>query len=129
MIPPKKVFAYQPVGFLSQKKKKNQMVSPQNGDTRGGPPPLATPLFMPSLPTLSGGFGEVELLRLLLLSQPRLPLFQHRLQHLGAHRDVHHSVHIARDRSVLLNKATVKNRDHNHLNRKVKILLLKLNSD
>ena len=39
----KKVFAYQSVGFRSQKKKK-QMVSPQNGDTRGEPPALATPL-------------------------------------------------------------------------------------
>ena len=41
-----KVFAYQSVGFRSQKKK-TQMVSPQNGDTRGRPPPpppLATPL-------------------------------------------------------------------------------------
>ena len=37
--PKKKVFAYQSVGFRSQKKKK-QMVSPQNGDTRGGPPPF-----------------------------------------------------------------------------------------
>ena len=32
----KKVFAYQSVGFWSQKKTKTQMVSPQNGDTRGG---------------------------------------------------------------------------------------------
>ena len=39
----KKIFAYQSVGFRSQKKKK-QMVSPQNGNTRSGPPPLATPL-------------------------------------------------------------------------------------
>ena len=43
MTKKKKVFAYQSVGFRSQKKKK-QMVSPQNGDTRSGPPPLATPL-------------------------------------------------------------------------------------
>ena len=38
----KKVFAYQSVqsvGFWSQKNKKRQMVSPQNGYTRGGPPP------------------------------------------------------------------------------------------
>ena len=34
----KKVFAYESVGFRYQKKKK-QMVSPQNGDTRGGQPP------------------------------------------------------------------------------------------
>ena len=39
----KKVFAYQSVGFRSQKKKQ-PTVSPQNGDTRGGPP-LATPLI------------------------------------------------------------------------------------
>ena len=36
----KKVYAYQSVGFRYQKQKKTkQMVSPQNGDTRGGPPP------------------------------------------------------------------------------------------
>ena len=40
----KKVFAYQSVGFRSQKKKTNkQMVSPQNGDTQGGPPPFPPP--------------------------------------------------------------------------------------
>ena len=40
----KKVFAYQSVGFWAQKKK-TQMVSPQNDDTRAAPPsPLATPL-------------------------------------------------------------------------------------
>ena len=35
----KKVFAYKSMGFRSQKKKNKQMVSPQNGDIRGGPPP------------------------------------------------------------------------------------------
>ena len=51
MTPPpkkKKVFAYQSLGFRVSKEKQKQMVSPQNGDTRGGPPPppLATPLGM-----------------------------------------------------------------------------------
>ena len=51
----KKVFAYQSVGFRSQKKKTNkkQMVSPRNGDTQGRPPPLATPLRLTSVQVAS----------------------------------------------------------------------------
>ena len=40
-IKKKKVFAYPSVGFRSQKKKKNKMVTPEAGH----PTPLATPLF------------------------------------------------------------------------------------
>ena len=35
-------FIYQSVGFRPQKKKQQQMLLPQNGDTRGGPPPYTS---------------------------------------------------------------------------------------